>query len=155
MPVNTCASTGNGRTTCSSRSCARIGTTAILTGCPQPQDPDLIGPRWARRLRVPGLTRQHGQIDAELGECPLPLPVVIGSEHDLVICGDRKPAIGLNLGVELTGCPAGIAQGEEALARPPILADCAQHLERSRYRNIAADMESGLLAIVGRVEHKA
>src|SRR6516162_5447902 len=103
---------------------------------------------------MPGVARQRGQIDPELSECPSPFPVVIGSEHDIVIRGDRKPSIGLNLGVKLTWCPAGIAEGEEALAGPLIFADGAQDLKGRRDGNIAVDMESGVLAIVGRVEHK-
>src|SRR6516162_5105643 len=103
---------------------------------------------------MPRVARQHRRIDAELGERTMPFTVVIESEHDIVICSDRKPAIGLDFGVELTWCPAGIAEGEEALARTLISADGAQDLKARCDRKIAVDMESGLLAIVGRVEHK-
>jgi len=105
-------------------------------------------------LRVPRVARQHQRIDAELGKSAIPFPVVIGREHDIVVRGDGKPAIGLDFSVELTWCPAGIAEGEEALTRTLIFADSAQDLKARRDRYIAVDMESRLLAIVGRVEHK-
>lgn len=105
-------------------------------------------------LRVTGVARQHRRIDAELGERTIPFPVVIGSEHDSVIRSDRKPAISLDFGVKLTWRPTGIAEGEKALARTLIFAYSAQDLKARRDRNIAVHMESGLLAIVGRVEHK-
>src|SRR6516225_10129516 len=105
-------------------------------------------------LRVPRVARQHQRIDAELGKSAIPFPVVIGREHDIVVCADRKPAIGLDFSIKLTWCPAGIAEGEEALTGTLIFADSAQDLKARRDRYIAVDMESGLLSIVGRMEHK-
>ena len=76
-------------------------------------------------LRVPRVAGQHRRIDAELGKSAIPFLVVIGREHDIVVCADRKPAIGLDFSVKLTWCPAGIAEGEEALTGTLMFADSA------------------------------
>src|SRR5215467_10427377 len=102
-----------------------------------------------------GIARQHGQIDAQFGQRPSPFPIVIGSEHDFVIRRNAKPAIGLDLSIKLTWRPTGIPEGEEAFSRSLILADGAQDIEGRSYTNIAVYSESGLLPIVGRMEHKA
>src|SRR4029077_3737105 len=104
---------------------------------------------------MPGIARQHRQIDAELGKRPSPFSIVIGSKHNLVIRRYTKPAISLDLGIELTWRPAGIAERKKALLRPLIPADRAQDLKRRRYVNIAVNSEGRLFLIVGCVEHKA
>src|SRR5207247_5255963 len=51
--------------------------------------------------------------------------------------------------------PAGIAEGKKALTRSSAFADRAQDLQGRGHRNITVDMQRGLLAIVGSVQHKA
>ena len=60
-------------------------------------------------LCVSYVCREHGQIDPELDEGPTPFPFLVRIEDDLVISYDGQPAVGLDLGIELAGCPASVA----------------------------------------------
>src|SRR4029077_293297 len=115
----------NGRTIFSSPSCVRTGRD------PPPEASE------GGLSRVACVARQHRQIDAELCQRAAPFRVVVAGEDNVGVGGNGKPAIGLDLGVELTGRPAGIAKGEEALARPSAFADRAQNLQSGGYRDIA------------------
>jgi len=65
--------------------------------------------------------------------------VVVGIENDRVVGRDRKPAIGLDLGIELTRGPPGIAKGKQAPARTPALPDRAQDIEGGGEGDIVVD----------------
>ena len=69
------------------------------------------------RSRVAGVARQQREVDAELGDRPLPLAVQVLVEDQLLVGGDVEPAVGLDLGVELARAPAGIAEREQTAAR--------------------------------------
>ena len=68
---------------------------------------------------------------------------------------DAEPAIGLHLGVELAGAPAGIAQRQQALLRPAALADGAQNFERRGERDVAAHHQRAVLDVIGGMQHEA
>src|SRR5712671_428748 len=80
---------------------------------------------------------------------------MIGSEDDVVIGRDGKPAIGLDLGVELTGCPAGIAQSKEAVTWTLPLADRTQDLERGGDGHVVVHDEGRILTVIRGVQYKA
>ena len=90
-----------------------------------------------------------------LAERALPFAVVVGVEHDVVIGGDREPAIGLDLGIELARRPAGIAEREQAAARPPPL-PIARRMSSVAVIAISPPTTSvAFLAVIGGVQHKA
>src|SRR3989338_1185671 len=68
--------------------------------------------------------------------------------------GDREPAAGLELRLKLTRTPAGIAQGEDAIARTLSLTDGAHNLDISRDCQTAAHNARPLVGIIVAVEDK-
>src|SRR5487761_87647 len=101
-----------------------------------------------------GFAGQRQQVDAELRKRALPFLAVLGVEHDLLVRGDAQPAVRLDLGIELAGSPAGIAQRQQAAFGSAAAADGAQDFERGGERDVAADDQRAVLDIIGRVQHE-
>src|SRR6204780_845402 len=110
--------------------------------------------RAARNSGAAGFAGQRHQVDAELGQRELPFLGLVRAEHDVFVGVDAEPAIGLQLGVELAGTPAGIAQRQQAFLRPAALADGAQNLERGGERDIAAHHQRAVLDVIGGMQHE-
>ena len=102
-----------------------------------------------------GVAGQHRELDTELAEGALPFALELGVEHDRIVGGGVQPAVLLELAVELARSPAGIAERQQALARPLATADGAQDLERCGEGEIVADGEQILLGVIRRVQHEA
>jgi hypothetical protein len=64
---------------------------------------------------VAGGVGEHARIDADLRHRPIPLLVELRAEDERFVGGDVELAIGANLGVQLAGAPAGVAEGEEVV----------------------------------------
>ena len=77
-----------------------------------------IEPGRARRSRVPGVARQHAEIDADLLQRLGVFATDILAEDQIRVGGAMQPTIVLDLVLELARCPAGIAERENCAARP-------------------------------------
>ena len=64
-----------------------------------------------------GLAGELAEVDADLADRAFPLVVEVGVEHQGFVRRYREPAVGLDLGIELPGSPAGIAQRQQAVPR--------------------------------------
>src|SRR6516162_4021027 len=83
-------------------------------------------PSWLQQLGVARFTREPIDAHADLADGALPFVVELGIEEDGLVGRCGEPAIGLDLGIELTGAPAGISEREQTLARAGAAGDVAQ-----------------------------
>src|SRR5580700_8756107 len=65
-------------------------------------------------LGVPGLARQHAEIDADLFQGAFVFAADIGAEDQFRIRRAMQPAIALDLVFKLAGGPAGVAEREDS-----------------------------------------
>ncbi len=107
------------------------------------------------RSGAPGFTRQRQQVDAELGEGALPLVALSRIEDEVLVGGDAQPAVGLNLGIELAGTPAGVTERQKASLRSGAAANRAQDLERRSERDVAGDDQRAVLDIIRRMQDES
>ena len=84
----------------------------------------------------PASPERWSTLDAELADGALPFVVEAGVEEQILVGRGGEPAIGLDLGIELAGAPAGIAQRQQALARAAAAGDGAQDVEAGGQRDI-------------------
>ena len=98
--------------------------------------------------------REPGQVDTDW-PWPDPFGVVVQTEYQVAVGGHQKPAIVLQLLVELAGSPAGIAQGEHALCRPLAGGDHPQDVDGRGERDVVVDEQGEVLSVVGAVQDEA
>src|SRR5215475_9964219 len=67
---------------------------------------------------VAGLAREHAEVDADLLQRLDVLGLGVLAEDQLGIGGAVQPAVLIDLGLELTGRPAGVAEREHGPLRP-------------------------------------
>src|SRR6185503_17399363 len=107
-----------------------------------------------KELSVTRVARKREGIDAELGDRAPPFVVIRAVEEQRVVRRHGEPAIRLDLGIELAWAPAGVAEGEEALARTFAATDRAQDVHRRGKADIAHHQRR-LLGVIGRMQHEA
>ncbi len=88
-----------------------------------------------------GVVGKHVWANAELAHGAFPLGVEIFVEDQAAVGFDIEPAIGLDLGIELTRTPAGVAQGHQALLRSQPHGDSAPPWSRFDISKIASPTE--------------
>ena len=113
------------------------------------------------RVETAGLKRARRYSTAASGSTPIlrmarsHFDLVVPVEHDLRVGRRQEPAIALDLGVELAGVPAGIAQRQHAALGPGAGRDRAQHVDRGGEREPLVDHHRAVLDIVRRMQDEA
>src|SRR5262245_26499019 len=101
--------------------------------------------RRAPRLRVPGLARQHAEIDADLPERLLVFSARVLAENELGIASTVKPAIMLYLVFELARRPAGVAESKNGALWSLPARDGLENIERCGQADAFVDRQRRIL----------
>ena len=116
------------------------------------QDESLL----TRSLSVPGLARQHAEIDADLFQSAFVFAADIGTEDQFRIRRAMQPAIALDLVFKLAGRPAGIAEREDGAGRPIAARYRLENVDRGGETDAVVDRQRRVLdEEIGRVQHEA
>lgn len=93
----------------------------------------------ASDLRVPGDARQRRQIEADLADGAVPLVVDVVAEQQVLVRRRLQPTVGLDLRLELSRRPPGIAERQQAAARSVARRDRGKHVHAGGERNLVAN----------------
>src|SRR6266487_1731769 len=105
---------------------------------------------------VPGLAREHAEIDADLLQRLGVFAADILAEDQLGIGGAVQPAVMLDLVLELARSPAGIAERKDRAARPVAARDRLEDVERGGETDALVNRQRRVLdEEVARMQDKA
>src|SRR6516162_1858632 len=91
------------------------------------------------RSGVAGFARQHAKVDADLPERQHIFPAGVRTEDQLRVCRAMQPPIVLDLVLELTGRPAGVAEGKNGVARASSASNRLEDVEGCREADALID----------------
>src|SRR5262249_13787654 len=110
----------------------------------------------ATMLAVPGLGRQHAEIDADLAQRLGVFVLGILPEDQLKVGGAVQPAILVDLGLELARCPARIAECKHCALWTIAARDRLEDIEGGGEADALVDWQRGVLdEEIARVQHEA
>ena len=108
------------------------------------------------RQACPASRRQHGRIDADLAQRPLVFGLERRSKIRAWSAGQLQPAVVLDLGLELAGRPARVAERQHGPVGTLALGDGAQDVDRRGQRDAVVDRQRRIVdEVIGRMEHEA
>ena len=105
----------------------------------------LLNSRLPSPSRVPGLARQHAEIDADLLQRLFVFAADIGTEDQLRIGGAVQPAVALNFVFELAGRPAGIAERQDRAGRSVAARDRLENVDGGGEADSVVDRQRRVL----------
>src|SRR5262245_21206078 len=106
-------------------------------------------------LCVPGLAREHAEIDADLLQRFFVFAAGVLTENQLGIGRAMQPAVMLDLVLELAWRPPGIAERQDRAARSVPARDRLEDIERRGQANAFADRQRRVLdEEVARMQHE-
>src|SRR5438552_13123326 len=97
--------------------------------------------RLAIRSGVTDFRRQPDRVDADHAEGAAVFRVEIAVEDHLRRCRAVQPAVRLDLGLELSGGPAGIAEGEHGILRAGTARDGLEDFQRRGEADMLVDRQ--------------
>src|SRR5262245_45545075 len=107
-------------------------------------------------LRVPGLAREHAEIDADLLQRLLVFAAGVLTENQLGIGRAMQPAVMLDLVLELAWRPPGIAERQDRAARSVSARDRLEDVEGCGQADAFVDGQRRVLdEEVARMQHEA
>src|SRR5690242_13963439 len=110
----------------------------------------------ASMLTVPGLGRQHAEVDANLAQRLGILVLGILAEDQLKVGGAVQPAVLVDLGLELARCPARVAKRKHRALRAVAARDRLEDVEGRCQADSLVDRKRGVLdKEIARVQHEA
>ena len=86
---------------------------------------------------------------------PAPLTLQLAAEQQFLVRVHGQPGVLLDFRIELSGPPTGVTQRQHLVARPLVLRDVAQHLERGRQGDPLGHLQRPVVKVVGGVQHEA
>src|SRR5271156_3377563 len=111
--------------------------------------------RWRVKSGVPGLAREHAEINADLFQRLVVFVTDVGAEDKIQIRRAMQPAIALNFIFELAGSPTGIAERQNRARRPVAAGNRFENIERSGETDAVVDRQRRIFdKEIGRVQHE-
>src|SRR5262249_9853188 len=117
---------------------------------------------WRQSMRtppasgVPGLARQHAEVDADLLQGATIFAVGVLAEDQLAIGRAMQPAVMLDLVLELSRFPAGVAEREDRALGSLPAGDRLEDVERRREADALVDRQGRVLdEEIARMQHEA
>src|ERR1700730_3071778 len=96
-------------------------------------------------LRMAGFTRQHSGMNAEFLQRTIVFSTDVGAENKISIGAAVQPAIILNLGLELPGRPARIAERPQSAPRAVAFRDRLEDVKRRGEADAVIDRQGRIL----------
>ena len=105
---------------------------------------------------VAGFADEMRGIDADLRQRPLVLLIEVAVEQQIGVGRAVQPAVGLDLALELTRPPAGIAERQDRPVRALAAGDGLEDVDGGRQRHAVVDRQRRIgHVVVGAVQHEA
>src|ERR1043166_708074 len=132
--------------------CANLAAETPRTS-PDVQDGDA---RLSRRSGVPGLARQHAEVDADLLQRLYVFVLGVLAKDQVEVCVAVQPAVLVDLAFKLAGRPAGIAEREHCVQRAAAGRYGREEVERRGETHAVVDRQRRILdEKVARMQHEA